>query len=273
MEITPALFAAVIILSLVLEYTDASIGGGYGTALTPTLLMIGFVPIEAVPAVLFGQLIGGISGGFWHHKLKNINLDFRHDQSIKKRLGILGYKPRSVDSKVVLIIGLCGLVGGLSAVFFALNIPSMVLSTYIGIMVLAIGILILWQRNKTRNLSWKGLVGVGLISAFNKGASGGGYGPLVTGGQVVSGREARSSVASTTMTEVIVCTVSFIAYAVLSGDIYWKLCAATSIGAVIAGPFAAMTVKRVDSKRLKIAIGIITVVLGSLTLSKLFVKW
>ena len=54
MEITSTLFAAVAILALSCEYIDASIGMGYGTALTPLLLVIGFLPLDVVPAVLLG---------------------------------------------------------------------------------------------------------------------------------------------------------------------------------------------------------------------------
>ena len=273
MEITPALFAVIAIVALICEYMDASIGMGYGTALSPILIIMGFLPLQVVPAVLLGQLVGGLAGGFFHHRLGNIKLDFRRDEAIKKRLRGLGYMPRSVDSKVIFILAVCGFMGGLAAVFFALNIPTVALETYIGIMVLSIGIVILVQRNRERNLSWRGLVGIGLISAFNKGASGGGYGPLVTGGQIISGREARSSIGSTTLAEAVVCIVAFVSYVVLKGDIYWRLAAATSIGSVVAAPFAAMTVKRIDSRRLKIVIGIATSVLGALTITKVFIGW
>jgi uncharacterized membrane protein YfcA len=270
MEITPALFALIAIIALLCEYADASLGMGYGTALSPILLIMGFMPLQVVPSVLLGQLVGGLAGGFFHHKMGNINLDFRHDQAIKKRLRVLGYMPRSLDSKVIFILAICGFVGAIAAVFFALNIPTVALKTYIGIMVLAIGIVILIRRNRATNLSWKGLVGIGLLSAFNKGASGGGYGPLVTGGQIISGREAKSAIGSTTFAEALVCIVAFVSYVVLKGDIFWKLAAATSIGSVVAAPLAAMTVKRIDSQRLKIVIGIATSVLGALTLVKAF---
>lgn len=273
MEITPTLFAVIAIIALLCEYVDASIGMGYGTALSPILLMMGLSPLQVVPSVLLGQLVGGLAGGFFHHRLGNISLDFRRDEAIKKRLRGLGYMPRSVDSKVIFILAICGFVGALAAVFFALNIPTVALKTYIGIMVLGIGIVILIRRNRERNLSWRGLIGIGLISAFNKGASGGGYGPLVTGGQIISGREARSSIGSTTFAEGLVCIVAFVSYVVLKGDIYWTLAAATSIGSVIAAPFAAMTVKRIDSQKLKIVIGIATSLLGALTIAKVFIRW
>jgi uncharacterized membrane protein YfcA len=244
---------------------------GYGTTLSPILLIMGFLPLQVVPSVLLGQLIGGFAGGFFHHRLGNISLDFRQDEAIKKRLHGLGYIPRSLDSKVIFILAICGIVGALASVFFALNIPTIALETYIGIMVLGIGIAILIRRNRKSNLSWRGLIGIGLLSSFNKGASGGGYGPLVTGGQIISGREARSSVGSTTLAEALVCIVAFVSYVVLKGDIYWTLAAATSIGSIVAAPFAAMTVKRVNTGKLKFAIGIATSLLGALTIAKVFI--
>jgi uncharacterized membrane protein YfcA len=271
MEITPTLFIVIAVIALLCEYADASIGMGYGTALSPILLIIGFLPLQVVPSVLLGQLVGGLAGGFFHHRLGNINLDFRRDEAIKKRLHGLGYMPRSLDSKVISILVICGIIGALVAVFTAVNIPTTILTTYIGVMVLGIGIVILTRQNRGSNLSWKGLIAIGLISSFNKGVSGGGYGPLVTGGQILSGRETRSSVGSTTLAEALVCLVAFISYLVIKGDIFWMLAAATSVGSIIAAPFAAMTVSRVNTKKLKLAIGIVTSLLGALTLAKTFV--
>jgi uncharacterized membrane protein YfcA len=270
-EITLTLFVVVAVIALLCEYMDASIGMGYGTALSPILLIMGFLPLQVVPSVLLGQLVGGLTGGFFHHRLGNISLDFRRDEAVRKRLGALGYIPRSPDSKVIFILAICGIIGALAAVFFALNIATVALKIYIGIMVLCIGMVILIRRNRKSNLSWRGLIGIGLISSFNKGASGGGYGPLVTGGQIISGRETRSAVGSTTLAEALVCIVGFAGYVVLGGDIYWTLAAATSIGSVAAAPFAAMTVKKVNTGKLKFAIGIVTSLLGALTIAKVFV--
>ncbi|RLE11549.1 hypothetical protein DRJ04_07830, partial [Candidatus Aerophobetes bacterium] len=140
MQITPTLFIVVAWVAFVCEYMDASIGMGYGTTLTPLLLIIGFLPLQVVPAVLVGQLVGGVVGGVFHHKFGNINLDFRQDEAVKKRLRGLGYIPKSFDSKVILILAICGIIGALVAVFVAVNIPKVFLETYIGIMVLGIGI-------------------------------------------------------------------------------------------------------------------------------------
>jgi hypothetical protein len=271
MEITPPIFSAIAIMALICEYIDASIGMSYGTTLTPLLLIMGFLPLQVVPSVLFGQLAGGLVGAYCHHRFGNVNFDFSQDRAIKERLRGLGYLPSSIDSKVVFILAGCGAAGALVAVVFAVNIPTIILKTYIGLMVLGIGITILVRRNRKTNLSWKGLAAIGLISSFNKGASGGGYGPLVTGGQIISGRGAGSSVGSTTLAEALVCIVAFAGYLIIKGNIYWTLAAATSIGSVVAAPFAAITVKKIDTKHLKLAIGIVTCILGLVTLGKTFI--
>ena len=272
MEITLTLFVVVAILALLCEYMDASIGMGYGTTLSPILLIIGFSPLEVVPAVLLGQLAGGLIGGLAHYWVGNISLDFRRDEKlIKERLRGLGYLPRSLDSKVIFILAVCGVVGALVGVFSAINIPEVILKAYIGAMVLGIGVVILIRRSHMGTFSWKGLVGVGLLSSFNKGISGGGYGPLVTGGQVISGREAKSSIGSTTLAEAIVCIVGFLGYVLIKGGIFWRLAAATSIGSIIAAPFAALTVRKVNSEKLKFIIGLATTILGTLTLAKTFI--
>jgi len=271
MEITPFLFLAIAILALLCEYMDASIGMGYGTTLAPLLLIIGFSPLELVPAVLLGQLAGGLIGGIAHHRLGNISLDFRRDEKVKNRLRGLGYLPRSIDSKVIFVLVICGVIGALVGVFSALNISEVILKTYIGAMVLAIGVVILIRRSRKGTISWKGLIGVGLLSSFNKGISGGGYGPLVTGGQIISGGELKSSVGNTTLAEAIVCIVGFLGYVLVKGGIFWTLAAATSIGSIVAAPFAAMTVRKVNSEKLKFVIGVVTIVLGIFTLLKTFI--
>ncbi len=271
MEVTLTLFVVVAISALLFEYMSVSFGMGYGTTLTPLLLIIGFSALEAVPAVLLSQLVGGVIGGLAHHRFGNIKLDFRQDKDIKGRLRGLGYIPRSLDSKIILILVICGVIGVLVGVFAAINIPRIVLEAYIGAIVLGIGIVILIRGDRKSTFSWKGLVVVGLLGSFNKGMSGGGYVPLVTGGQIISGREARSSIGSTTVAVALVCAVGFLSYLLIKGDIYWMLAAATSTGSVIAAPFAAMTVRKVSTNKLQLAIGIVTSVLGALTLAKTFI--
>ena len=272
MEITLGLFIAVAVISLLGEYTDNSLGGGYGTILTPVLLIMGFPPLEVVPAVLLGQLVGGIAGGYFHHRLGNVHLDFRQDERVtREKTSWLGYIPRSTDAKVVLILATSGIVGGVVGAVSAVNVPTLVLKGYIGAMVLGIGVLILVRRNHKSPFTFGKLVGIGLLSAFNKGISGGGYGPLITGGQVLIGRKVRNSIGSATIAEVAVCIVGFLSYLFLKEEgIYWTLAAATSIGSITAGPLGAITVRKFGSKKLKLAMGLLISALGAFTLAGIF---
>jgi uncharacterized membrane protein YfcA len=244
---------------------------GYGTTLTPILLIAGFGPLEVVPAVLLGQIAGGLVGGLAHHRMGNINLDFRRDEElIREKLRWLVYLPKSADAKVVFVLVVCGIVGALVGVFSAVHIPSLALKAYIGAMVLAIGIVIVLRRRQEAAISWKGLMGVGLISAFNKGISGGGYGPLVTGGQIMSGGGARNSVGNTTLAEGMVCIVGFLGYLTIGSSILWMLAVATAAGSIVAAPFAAMTVRKIHPTSLKYIIGLLTIALGTYTLVATF---
>ncbi len=271
MELTTSLFVAVLFLALSCQYMSVSIGLGYGTTLTPLLLMLGFSPLQVIPAILLSQLIGGTIAGLAHQQFGNIKLDFSRDNKlIKGRLRRLGYLPSSFDSKVVFVLALSGMIGVLVGTFTAVHIPQIVLETYIGAMVLGIGLTIILKRRHAGAFSWRGLITFGLIGAFNKGVSGGGYVPLVTGGQIISGRETRSSVGTTTIAVTIVCAVGLLSHFLLKGDIYWMLAVATSIGSIVAAPFAALIVRKVNTEKLRFTIGLATIVLGISTLAMTF---
>jgi len=272
MEFTSGLFVLILFTALACQYISISVGVGYGIVLTPLLLILGFAPLQVVPAVLFSQFTGGTIGSVVHHRLGNVELGFRRDS---KPAGAgprwLSYLPRSNDAKVIAILAIFGIIGVLVGVFTAINIPQIALETYIGAVVLGIGLLILIRLNKKSTFSWRGLTAIGLLGGFNKGISGGAYVVLAAGGQIIVGRETRSSLGSTTMAVTIVCVVGFLSYLLLGEDIHWFLIAATSIGSVIAAPFAALTVKKMAAIKLKLGIGLATTILGLITIIKAFI--
>ena len=85
------------------------------------------------------------------------------------------------------------------------------------------------------------------------------------------GRETRSSVGSTTVAVAIVCAVGFLSYLLVEGDIYWRLVAAACIGSIIATPFAALTVKKANTDKLRFVIGLAIVMIGVSTLARTFI--
>ncbi|MCK4822395.1 sulfite exporter TauE/SafE family protein, partial [bacterium] len=198
----PLLFFVILFfVAFICEFIDSSLGMGYGTTLTPLLLILGYSPLVVIPAILMSEFLTGSFAAFMHHRIGNVKFDFRNDPNHRliKKMRMLGYIPRSNASKIALVLAVCSLFGAVIAVFVAINIPKFYLKLFIGVIVFTMGLLILLKRNTRHKFSWKKIVGLGLLAAFNKGLSGGGYGPLVTSGQILSGVDTKSSVAITSL--------------------------------------------------------------------------
>ena len=259
-------------LAFICEYVDSTLGMGYGTTLTPILLVMGFAPLAVVPAVLLSELVTGATAAFLHHRAGNVSFDFRNDRThrIVKKMGKLGYMPRSADSRIAMVLGGCSLLGAVVAVFVAVEVPALYLKLFIGVLVLAMGVVILIRRGRTGRFSWTKITGLGVLAAFNKGLSGGGYGPLVTSGQILSGVRSSSSVAITSLAESFTCLVGVLTYLALGNGIDWSLAPVLVVGAVLSAPIAAWTVKRVDMNKFTTVVGVATAILGIVTLYKAF---
>ena len=275
MELNPGLFLLVLFIALLCQYLSIAVGTGYGIILAPLLLIMGFSPLQVVPAILFSHLAGGIVGSVLHQRLGNIEMGFkRAGQSSTggKKSRLASLLPQSADTRVVAILGGFGVIGVLLGAFTAINIPGTALGIYIGSTVLLVGIMILFYRGRKRDFSWKGLTALGLIGGFNKGISGGTFVVMAAGGQIVAGRGARSSLGSTTVAVTIVSAAGFLSYLLLGTDINWALLAAASIGSVVAAPFAVLTVRKMSIGKLELAVGLTTTMLGIATLVKVIVS-
>ncbi len=247
------LSALIIVLAFVCEYVDSSLGMGYGTTLTPLLMIMGYNPLQIVPAVLLSELFTGLTAGFLHHKAKNVNLRFG-----------------SKDFKIAMVMAVCSIFGSVVAVFLAIKLPPFYVKLYIGILVFGMGVIILANANRTFGFSWKKISSFGLLAAFNKGISGGGYGPLVTGGQILSGVNSKNAIGITSLAEGLTCVVGVATYlAFTNHTVEWKLAPSLVIGAMLSVPLAAFTVKKFNPKGLKIIVGVATLILGLLTLGKI----
>jgi len=258
-------------LAFVAELIDSSLGMGYGTTLTPLLLALGFLPLQIVPAVLVSELFSGLLATFLFHRLRIIRLDFRNDPeaAMAARLGKLGYIPRSQDSKIALVLIACSVLGTVIAVSVALSLSMFWLKLIIGTIVFLMGAVILLKRNDRMRFSWKRILCLGAVAAFNKGLSGGGYGPLVTSGQVLSGVKSKNSVAICSFAEAFTCLIGVSAYLVSGHSVDWTLAPVLTAGSLCSVPLAALIVKRIEVRQFTVAVGIATLLLGVYTLYNL----
>jgi uncharacterized membrane protein YfcA len=259
-------------LSFAAEYVDSSLGMGYGTTLTPVLLLFGFAPLEVVPALLVSQLLAGLFSGFVHHSMGNVDLKPRslRPSLIISRLRQFGWResirrglPRGLQ--IALALTIASLAGTVAAVLLAVSLPERVLRIYVAALILAVGVVILVTIKVHLAFSWRRIAGLGMLAAFNKGISGGGYGPLVTGGQVLSGVPVRETVGITAVAEAFTCAVGIAAYA-FQPEAVWTLAPYLAGGALLSVPLTGMTVRALRPQWLRAAIGIITVALGITTI-------
>jgi uncharacterized membrane protein YfcA len=267
------LFIVILLISCCAEYIDATLGMGYGTTFTPILLLLGFSPLQIVPAVLLAQFVAGLFAAFLHHGAGNVSFDFRKDEDhkIAKILGSLGYMPRSTDSKVALVLVTCGVFGVIVAVLVALKLPVLYLKLYIGILVLAMGIVVMMKYKSAINFSWKRIVGIGILASFNKGISGGGYGPLIVSGQILSGVGPKNSIGITALAEGVTCFVGVLVYLIIGTHVDWILAPYLVVGSLISVPLSVYTVKKMSLREFTFVIGLATTVLGILTLVKVII--
>jgi uncharacterized protein len=274
-ELTLTLGLGIAVMALLAEYVDSSLGMGYGTIMTPTLLLMGFAPLQVVPVVLLSELATGLLGGFTHHAAGNV--DFRpKTMKIKeivrhlKEFGIVRTceKNLSAHFKIAILFTACGVIGTILAVVFAVSLPEYYLRLGIGYLVLVIGLVILVTLEKQFRFSWRKIILLSLIASFNKGVSGGGYGPVITSGQLLSGVEGKNAVGITSLAEGLTCLVGVIAYVITRDGIDWRLAPYMITGAVCAVPIAVLTVKKMKIKRLRLGIGIATLFLGAFTILK-----
>ena len=266
------------LIAFLAEYVDSTLGMGYGTTLTPVLLLMGYQPMQIVPAVLLSELVTGLLAGLAHHSVGNA--DFRprshNGRPLLQNVEALGYagavrRALPFHLKIALLIAACSIFGTLGAVCLAVSISRFYLKLYIGVMVLLIGISILCKRARDLPFSRRRVIGWGLLASFNKGMSGGGYGPVVTGGQILSGVDGKNAVAITSLAEGLTCVVGFSAYLFIRSIRDWTLFPFLCLGAVCSVPLSAYTVRFIKAHHLKVAIGILATALGVFTLAKVLV--
>ncbi len=140
--------------------------------------------------------------------------------------------------------------------------------------------------------SWNKLIGIGILSAFNKGLSGGGFGPVVTSGQILAGQNHKNAIGVTTLAEAPICLVGFMTFIIgrtvheLNGNVIqtpfseftvklfspqmfqWELILALLLGSIFVAPFGAFTTKTLNQKSLHNMVGVLITVLGLWTLYK-----
>jgi len=200
------IYPVVVVAALVFELADSAAGMGFGTALAPLLFLLGYDPLQVAPVLLVSEtLTGGISGGV-HHELANVSFSLR---------------PLNDTARVTLLLGVVGAVGAGASIlltYVVLPVPDAYIETYVSLLVVLMGVIGLLRARLAVTIRYRPrlLVAFALLAGVNKGIGGGGYGPVVTLGQVLSGVYEKSATAISSVAESVVSLVGVVTFAVLS---------------------------------------------------------
>ncbi|MDA3790774.1 MAG: sulfite exporter TauE/SafE family protein [Desulfobacula sp.] len=194
---------SVVGLAAFFEFMDASAGMGFGTALTPILLVVGFDPKQIVPAVMIQQGMAGLVGAFLHREFENVEWKF---------------SPMSETVKLWIIIGVTGCIAvslSIMGIYKFFPVDKIWIKLYVAILLVMMGVVSLWSARKDRPYKPNRMFGFAFLAGFNKGVGGGGYGPVVTIGGLLSGVPVKSMLAVTAICEGTVSTFAIIVWLAL----------------------------------------------------------
>lgn len=242
---------AILLICFACELLDSSVGMGYGTTLTPLLLLMGFDPLKFVPTILMSELLSGFAAAFFHAEAGNVQ-----------------FVRRSAHLRAAFILSAGSLAGVLVGVHLSLSLSPSTLTALIGGIILLAGIYLCIHANHVFPYrSWKMLF-LAVVASFNKSISGGGYGPLMTSGQVLSGVESRAAVAITSLAEGLTCLLSVLLFSGQGRFPDINLLIPVCVGSLLSVPFSAAIVRKVDEKRMKSVVAYVTILFGVIILLK-----
>ncbi|AGN00037.1 putative permease [Salinarchaeum sp. Harcht-Bsk1] len=199
---------SVVIVAFVLESTDSATGMGFGTGLAPLLFVFGYEPLAVVPALLLSESVTGLLSGLLHHEMNNVTFRLRPPNR-EIRLVVL-----------LILLSTVALVISVTLVHALAILPQGFVEAYVSVLVVLMGAFgLLRTRIGTPEVFRpRRLVGFALFAGASKGIGGGGFGPVVTLGQILSGVYEKSAVAITSASEGVLSLVGGLTFLV-----FWYL--------------------------------------------------
>jgi len=246
----PALLA-ISLMAFLCEFVDSAFGMGFGTILTPLLLVTGFSPTEAVSVVLVSELLTGFGSALFHAKDDNVSF---------------ARGSKHLSAAILLSIG--SVLGVFIGAPVFLKASTRILTLFIGSIIALSGVAILYCLDHAFHYRRSGVFTLATVAAFNKTLSGGGYGPLITSGQLLVGVEAKAAAAITSLSEGVTCLTASAIFVASRGHYNLELLIAVLTGSLLAVPLATGSVRRLNERTVKKGIGAATLLLGCWTIVK-----
>lgn len=245
--VTSDLFYEAMLVGLLAQLVDGSLGMAYGITSTSFLIGIGATPAAASGAVHVAEIFTTAFSGISHIKFGNVHKD------LFKRLVIPG------------------VIGGILGAYILTSIDGKLIKPYITVYLLLMGLFILRKAFisiKHNNKKIKHVRKLALTGGFLDAIGGGGWGPIVTSTLIGQGNSPRHTIGSVNTAEFFVSFATGITFILLGSAGHWILVAGLIIGGLFSAPFAAYLTSKLSTKKLLIAVGFLITAISIYNLYK-----
>lgn len=228
-----------LLVGFIAQSIDGALGMAYGVSSNSILLGIGIPPAVASAWVHFAQVFTSLASGISHLKLGNVQW------SLAKRLMIPG------------------VLGAIIGAYFLSSVDGDTIKPFIAIYLLFMGLLILKKifkkKSKPFDAEGKSLPYLAGVGGFADAIGGGGWGPVVNSTLMGKGQQPRFAIGTGNFVEIFVSLASASTFLFFIKELNLAPILGLIIGGVIAAPFAAMFVKKINPKILLLMVGLLVI--------------
>jgi len=245
--VTSDLFYEAMLVGLLAQLVDGSLGMAYGITSTSFLIGIGATPAAASGAVHVAEIFTTAFSGISHIKFGNVHKD------LFKKLVIPG------------------VIGGILGAYILTSIDGKLIKPYITVYLLLMGLFILRKAFiliKHNNKKIKHVRKLALTGGFLDAIGGGGWGPIVTSTLIGQGNSPRHTIGSVNTAEFFVSFATGITFILLGSAGHWILVAGLIIGGLFSAPFAAYLTSKLSTKKLLVVVGFLITAISIYNLYK-----
>jgi len=245
------IFYWMMLVGFLAEIVAGSMGMGYGVICTTTLLFLNIPPHIVSASIHSAESFTTAAGSISHIKLKNVS------KNLVKKLAIPA------------VIG--AVIGALCLTYLG-EYYSKITKTIIAFYTFYLGFQILsnaFKKKQSKALKRKtNLTRLGLIGGFIDSFAGGGWGPLVTGTLIKNSFTPRFAVGSSTVAKFILTLTAAVTFFFTLGIQHWNIILGLLLGGIVTAPFSAMLTAKLPVKSMFVVIGLLVIVMSSITIYK-----
>ena len=230
-------FLSLVMVGFFAQLVDGALGMAFGLISTTALLSLGISPAQESAAVHTAEVFTTGASGLSHLWHQNIN------------------------RRLLLTLSIAGVIGGVLGAYVLSNIDGRAIRPFVSAYLLIIGLLILLKAARLSPTNEVAKVGyaapLGLIGGFLDAIGGGGWGPMVTSTLIGSGHAPRRVIGSVNAAEFFVTVAVATTFFIELGAAHFQHILALVIGGLVAAPFGAIVVRRVNQHALMAVVGVL----------------